>query len=107
MDPHILGAGVAPTPFTADEIRAGCPLGRSSVLLAEPAEGPPRRRRSRFVHCDDAGATIESVPLDDDGRAIGEPILRRSTWRDLQAHAAFPAERTSISGEVIELPLGS
>ena len=27
-DPHVLGPGLAPTPFTADEIRQGCRPGR-------------------------------------------------------------------------------
>ena len=34
-DPRVLGAGLAPTPFTADEIRAGCPDGH--WLLVAPA----------------------------------------------------------------------
>ena len=31
-DPHILAPGLAPTPFTAAEIRVGCPVGRVSIV---------------------------------------------------------------------------
>jgi hypothetical protein len=48
-DPHILGPGLLPTPFTADEIRAGCPDGRFIRLLVEVDVQEPFIRTNRFV----------------------------------------------------------
>ncbi len=99
-DPHVLGPGLAPTPFTADEIRAGCPAGRTIRLLVEDDGAQPGIRYNRFVECDESGALIER------GRD-GEPGERsRSTWAGLQAHAAFPIEATTIRYDTIDIPLG-
>ncbi len=34
-DPHILHPDHAPTPFTADEIRTGCPAGRTVTMAVD------------------------------------------------------------------------
>ena len=68
----------APTPFTAAAIRAGARSGR--------------RSRDRRV-----------AP---DGSPSGEPEIDRVTWLDLQGHASFPADDTTIESERIETPLG-
>jgi hypothetical protein len=99
-DPHVLGPGLAPTPFTAEEIRAGCPAGRTIRLLVEDEGAEPYERFSRFVSCDETGATIERGT--GDGTASG-----RATWADMQAHAAFPAAATTIEPDTIEIPLGT
>jgi hypothetical protein len=100
-DPHVLGPGLAPTPFTAAEIRAGCPAGRVVHLLVEDVGEAPYVRYNRFTSCDADGATIER------GRVDGAPgPADRTTWADLQAHAAFPAAGTTIAPDTIELPLG-
>jgi hypothetical protein len=101
-DPRILGPGLAPTPFTADQIRAGCPAGRTIRLLVDEPGAEPYVRYNRFVECDEAGATIER------GR-VGDPTTaetEHTTWADLQAHAAFPADATMIEPETIDIPLG-
>jgi len=102
-DPHVLGPGLAPTPFTADEIRAGCPAGRTIRLLVEDEDdgSAPHVRYNRFVECDDTGALVERG-------ADGEPGERgRSTWAGLQAHAAFPITATTIEPDTIDIPLGA
>jgi hypothetical protein len=105
-DPHVLGAGLLPTPFSADEIREGCPEGRTIRLLVEPAQGAPFERVNRFVDCDESGATLERWRLSADGSVDGEPERARTTWLDLQSHASFPADRATRSRETIELPIG-
>ena len=95
-DPHVLEPGQAPTPFTADEIRQGCPAGRTIRLRVEAVGQTPFHRVSRFVECDEAGATMERARLSLDGVPLGEPEVDRVTWRDLQAHASFPANDTTI-----------
>jgi hypothetical protein len=101
-DPRILGPGLAPTPFTADQIRAGCPAGRTIRLLVEEGDDEPYVRYNRFTACDDAGATIERGRVDDPAGVETE----HTTWADLQAHAAFPDGDTAIEPETIDIPLG-
>ncbi|MEY9952394.1 hypothetical protein [Leifsonia sp. EB34] len=96
-DPHVLAPGLAPTPFTAAEIRAGCPTGRVSVVRS-----PNGLTAIRFAEGDAEGAWIEDTPLDDSGKPAGPVERERSTWLELQEHAAFPAEHTTI--DRVELP---
>ena len=101
-DPHVLAPGLAPTPFTAAEIRVGCPAGRVSVARTPDGVGS-----IRFVSGDEEGAWIEGTPLDDRGEAAGPVERERSTWLELQEHAAFPLESTAIERVELAGPLGT
>lgn len=105
-DPHVLQPGHSPTPFTADEIRRGCPPGRTIRLLVESAAGEPHVRLSRFLEGDEEGADIEAMRLTTDGEPMGPPEKRRTTWLELQAHASFPSGQTTVEPEVIDIPIG-
>ncbi len=105
-DPHVLAPGQAPTPFTVDEIRAGCPDGRTIRLRVDVAGEPPGFRLNRFTGGDDSGATLERSALSADGAPLGEPEPSRVTWRELQEHASFPADATTIEPERIETAIG-
>lgn len=94
-DPHILHPGHAPTPFTAEEIRQGCPTGRTVTARTEAAGEPDGVDVTVFLVTDEVGAVLES-----NGTA------HRVTWRDLQSHASFPADVTSIDHDLVEIPLG-
>jgi hypothetical protein len=106
-DPHVMAPGHAPTPFTADEIRRACPVGRALRLLIEPADGPPLHRLNRYVRSDEYGATIERSGVGADGEPDGPPDVDEVSWHDLQRHASFPADQTTIEPETIETPLGA
>lgn len=101
-DPHVLGPGLAPTPFTAAEIRAGCPVGRVSVVRTASGLGS-----IRFAENDDDGAWIEDVDLDESGEATGPVERAHSTWLELQEHASFPAASTTIDPVDLDGPLGT
>lgn len=105
-DPHVLGPGLAPTPFTADEIRGGCPSGRTIRMRVEAVGEAPFDRLSRFVECDETGATLERARWSPEGSPLGEPEVTRVTWAELQGHASFPAEATVIEPERIVTPIG-
>jgi hypothetical protein len=106
-DPRVLAEGLAPTPFTADEIRAGCPEGRTIRLLVESSCATPYVRVNRFLACDEEGATIESWrPIDDCGTG-GRVEHTRTSWLELQRHAAFPADATTIEPGTVELCFGT
>ena len=106
MDERVLAEGRAPTPFTAAEIRDGCPSGRMIRLLVEPATQDPYVRVHRFIDTDEEGALQESSRLTADGAPLGEPETHRVTWRGLQAHASFADAHTTIEREPLETNMG-
>jgi len=105
-DPHMLGEGLAPTPFTADEIRSGCPEGRTIRIRVTPSAGHSYMRVNRFEHCNDEGAVLARWRVGEDGTPDGPIELARASWLDLQRHAAFPADATRIDAASIVLPFG-
>ncbi|MFB6610588.1 hypothetical protein ACFCVO_09735 [Agromyces sp. NPDC056379] len=105
-DPHVLGPGLLPTPFTADEIRDASGFGKTIRILVEEPGGETFERVNRFSACDDDGAMLERWRVAPDGGVDGEVAGGRVTWRELQGHAAFPAERTMLTEETLELPVG-
>jgi hypothetical protein len=94
-DPRVIHPGHAPTPFTADEIRQGCPRGRTVTARTEAAGEPDRVDITVFVETDEEGALLES-----NGRR------HRVSWSELQSHASFPESMTTITDDLIETPLG-
>lgn len=105
-DPHVLAPGQAPTPFTAAEIRDRCAVGKTIRVLVEIDGESPYQRVTRYVECDDAGAAIERSAVALDGSPVGDPETDRVTWLDLQGHASFPVDDTTIESERIETALG-
>ncbi|MGN8026203.1 hypothetical protein [Microbacterium sp. 22242] len=101
-DPHVVAAGLLPTPFTADEIRAALRDGASIRLRTEAPDGTVTERISRYSAGDDEGVLQENHPVGAPEAAVGQ----RVAWRELQAHAAFPIDRTRVGAETIEHPLG-
>jgi hypothetical protein len=101
-----MAPGQAPTPFTADEIREGCPAGRTARFRVEAPGETPFLRVSRFVECDTAGATFERSRQAIDGSPLADPQVDRVTWRDLQAHASFDAAATVVEPERISTAIG-
>ncbi|MFC4138670.1 MULTISPECIES: hypothetical protein [unclassified Microbacterium] len=101
-DPHLLGPGLLPTPFSADQIAASSRAGKQIRMRVEQPDGTTFERFSRFRDGDDEGATLEQWRAD----APDQVSSRRVTWRELQAHAAFPVDSTVASVETVDLPLG-
>jgi len=105
-DPHVLAPGRAPTPFTADEIRSATQVGKTIRRVIDVPGEEPAYRVTRYVACDDTGATLEQSMLSPDGAPLADPELDRVTWAELQSHSSFPAEVTTIEPEHIVTPLG-
>lgn len=105
-DPHVLDPEHAPTPFTAEEIRAGCPEGRTIRMRAEAAGQEPMVRVNRYLECDEVGALLERSAETVDGEALGDAEQDRVTWLDLQRHASFPAAITRIEKDTIDTAIG-
>lgn len=106
-DPHILEPGTAPTPFTADEIRSGCPPGRSVTTLVWGRDEGPYLLVTRFVECDADGTVQAARRWSLQGEPLSEVESRSSTWLSLQRHASFPAAATTITEETIDVPFGT
>lgn len=105
-DPHILQPGHAPTPFTFEEIRAGCPAGRTIRLTVEEPQSS-YQRIIRFLAVDEEGADQESWETTPAGDPIGEPAFSWSSWLDLQTHASFPEAAVDIQPGQVKTPLGA
>jgi hypothetical protein len=105
-DPHQLRPDHLPTPFTADEIRLGCPPGRTVRALVVEAGSDPCIRVTRFLTGDAVGADQESWTETSDGARLTEPERRHSTWLEFQGHASMPAATTNIAEEEIDIPAG-
>jgi hypothetical protein len=105
-DPHQIRPDHLPTPFTADEIRVGCPPGRTVRSLVIRAGSEPYVRVTRFVSGDADGAEQESWTETPDGARLTEPERGRSTWLEFQEHASMPAAVTDIAEEEIDIPAG-
>ncbi len=106
-NPHVLAPGRAPTPFTADGIRAATKVGKAIKRRVDEVGEVPFYLVSRYVECDEAGAALERFRLSLDGSPLGEPEVIRATWLDLQGHASFPAGDTTIESERIETAIGA
>lgn len=105
-DPHFLGPGFLPTPFTAEEIRSASGSGKTIRLLVEEPDGSRYFRVNRFSETDAEGATLERWRSGPTGIVEGTIDRSRVTWRELQGHAAFPADHTVLSTEMLDLPIG-
>ncbi|MEX1038856.1 MAG: hypothetical protein WDZ96_08390 [Acidimicrobiia bacterium] len=105
-DPRVVAQGDAPAPFTAKEIRTGCPEGRRVTIRYVDPKGENTYRTTTFTACDEEGAMLAIQAVDAGGRPIGEASQFRATWDELQAHASFPTHQTTISREPLGTPLG-
>jgi hypothetical protein len=101
-DPHVLGDGLLPTPFTAAEICEATGVGKTITLLVESPDGTTHERVNRFHTTDAEGATLDAWFAE----APDEVVSSRVTWRELQEHAAFPSDHTTVTEETLDLPLG-
>ncbi|MGF1467568.1 MAG: hypothetical protein ACFCGT_15695 [Sandaracinaceae bacterium] len=97
---------MAPTPFRAEQIRAACPVGRSSVWALTTPDGTARQRVVFAAHTAD-GAVIESVALGPDGEPAGAAERGTATWEELRLHASYPAAHTTITDATVEVPAGT
>lgn len=104
--PNVLGPDLAPTPFTADEIRTACPEGREMTVRTEMAGEQATYRRIRFISVDSIGATQAVSRLTVNKEQVGDTNTTYATWGDLQAHASFPRRDTTIDRETIDTPMG-
>ena len=97
----------APTPFSAAEIRMGCPAGRRMrTEILEPGKDPVFQV-TEFLGGDSGFAQMRGWLEDASGKRTPErPQPMQAKWTELQSHAAFPAIFTTITEESVEVPAG-
>lgn len=106
-DANKMRADHAPTPFSADEIREGCPEGRSVKYELALGNGKKQFRVITFTGNSATSAKMESVVLDAAGKPLGTAQVGEASWKDLQSHASFPATQTRITSESRTTPAGT
>lgn len=102
-DPHILGPGLLPTPFTAAEIRDATGRGKTISIRIDLPDGTATGRFNRFSETDAEGATLERWSREDRSDLSAD----RVSWLELQRHAAFDEATTEVGRETLVLPLGT
>jgi len=113
--PALLGAcaapavepATAPTPYTAEEIRAANPVGTVLVYRIQQTGTPTVVRTMEFVRADANGARISSSTVTEGGAPVGTPSDADAPWTELRDHGAFPAARTLRSRRSCTVPGGS
>ena len=105
-DSRVVDPGQAPTPFTAAEIRTGCSEGRAVTIRYVDSNRLVTYWTTTFTECDETGTMLVDQEIDEQGKPIGETSRVRASWDELQAHASFPGEQTTISREIMATPLG-
>lgn len=107
--------GQAPTPYSAAEIRRGCPSGRKIVYRMERHRGAGGATLEEpvvvlqtflFRDGDEEGVDFVQSHRAPDGPDGPEQSIR-ATWKQLQSHAAYPAARTTIESASVEVPAGT
>lgn len=101
-DPHVVDPGLLPTPFTAAEIREATGTGKTVSIRIDLPDGTSTARFNRFSGTDAVGATLERWSAAD----RSDLSANRVTWLELQRHAAFDAETTTVSTQSLSIPLG-
>ena len=96
----------APTPFSADEIRAACPEGRWNLFEMQTTGKAKLWQLSTFEHSDEHGADFQGVVVNEEGAEVGSPARDTATWHQLQAHASFPSALTEIRADTYRSDAG-
>lgn len=104
---NILNEGHWPTPFSAEEIRDGSPAGMVSKYKMIQRGQHQRTMVTTFVGGDAENANFTSYMLSPTGERMGEEQTASATWKELQGHASFPKENTSLEAETITTDLGT
>jgi hypothetical protein len=105
-DPRQLHPEHHPTPFTAEEIRRGCPPRRRTLIRTTKADGNATYTISEFTRHEGDGTFRTSALSDAEGTPVGESTESFSTWLELQSHASMPKAVTTVEETQAQLPIG-
>ena len=98
---------MAPTPYTAEELRASNPPGTLYRYKVEVAGQPVRIHEMEFA----SGSSVQTAEvknrlLDETGREVEPSKVQNTAWEDLRRHAQFPKDALTVERGSIEVPAG-
>ena len=88
--------GFHPTPYSAAEIREACTDGTYLTFRSEGMQMPGSYLKMKFTNGTDESCTVLNLVLDERMEAVSQLPGPPTTWTDLQSHASYPAEVTTI-----------
>jgi hypothetical protein len=100
-------AGLAPRPFTIEQIRAAMPEGTDLRMRVEEQGKPPAVLHWRVTRSDDSGLTVSAELLDNEGHLVANQGEKSSSWPEILGHASFPAAATKRHEGEIMVPAGT
>ncbi|WP_324725979.1 hypothetical protein [Actomonas aquatica] len=106
---HRLQPDHLPTPFSAAQIREASPEGYTTRHVVRVEGQPTTVTVNTFVAAEDgeAVAAFRYYNTNEAGDMLGEAKTGEATWRELQAHASFPAELTTVEEVEVTVPMGT
>lgn len=105
--PAVPAAANAPTPYTADAIRAAMPVGSVLVMRRIYYDVGPINVRWTVIDATETTVTMEVVQMNGfTGVSLWDPATDIETWADLRDIGLFPAEFTVITDATVEVPAG-
>ncbi len=96
-----------PTPFSAEQIRGASPEGYTTRHLIETSGRPPVQSVNAFHGGDETMARFRYYTATAEGELMGEVQTGEAPWAELQAHASFPTERTTVETAAVEVAAGA
>lgn len=99
-------SSMAPTPYTAEEIRLACPEGRQDTFRVEEGTDEAVLRQMTFLRHTEDGAVVRSELVDVEGVTLGKAQESSATWDDFRRHAEYPAGGTTVTNAKITTPAG-
>ena len=98
--------GLAPIPYTVEQVQAAHPDGtllRFRIVQASTEV----EQHVRFENGDGEGVEVVSWSQDAAKQPINKPTKQRSLWSELRKHASFAAARTERKRAQCKVPAGS
>jgi len=103
---HQIDPDHLPTPFSAAQIREACAPGRSNRFRVTSGAATSVTVWEFFAG-DDAGGWGRSWSEATDGTPGDDVSESYSTWEDLQGHASYPMDRTTVEPALLEIAAGA
>lgn len=103
---ELAAAGIAPRPYTWQQIRDAMPEGFLARYRVEYAGQDPVITVSRVTRWGERQGTLWQQKESLDGQPLGPPEEAEERWEDLRDHATFPAAETTIAEEELVTPAG-
>jgi hypothetical protein len=89
----------APQLFTVEQLRAGCPQGRTIEYRVAVDGKPMTIEHWEFTVVSASEATIHAITRDESGVVLNDET-GSSTWDELHRHGQFPASSTAFEDNV-------